>query len=85
VSLQALRDRAKPQDGRFGKLKASIVTGDVRQLHRLPEYEGALFQVASQFNALEMTHYEVTPEDGVTDMSTTAHRVLPGAIQGDAE
>ena len=66
VSLQALRDRAKSQDGPFGRLKASIVTGDVRQLHRIPEYEGALFQVASQFNALEMTHYEVTPEHGVT-------------------
>lgn len=66
VSLQTLRDRVKSKGEPSGRLKASIVTGDVRQLHRLPEYEGALFQVASQFNALEMTHYEVTPEHGVT-------------------
>ncbi|MBY4594626.1 hypothetical protein K3217_03625 [bacterium BD-1] len=32
----------------------------------MPEYEGALFQVASQFNALEMISPTVTPEEGVT-------------------
>src|SRR5271165_452039 len=58
VSLQELRERAKSQEGPSGRLKASIVSGDVRQLHRIPEYEGALFQVASQFNALEMTDPE---------------------------
>ena len=35
-------------------------------MHQAPEYAGALFQVASQFNALEMTGPNVTPEDGVT-------------------
>jgi hypothetical protein len=35
-------------------------------MHRQPEYTGALFQVASQFNLLEMTGPSVTPEDGVT-------------------
>jgi hypothetical protein len=35
-------------------------------LMRLPEYAGALFQVASQFNLLEMVSPEVTPEQGVT-------------------
>jgi hypothetical protein len=44
----------------------SVVEGDVRQLHQAPEYAGALFQVASQFNLLEMTGPSVTPEDGVT-------------------
>jgi len=42
------------------------VTGDVRQMHQSPENAGALFQVASQFNLLEMTGPEVSPEDGVT-------------------
>ena len=42
------------------------MTGDVRRLHQQPEYAGALFQVASQFNLLEMVSPEVTPEDGVT-------------------
>jgi hypothetical protein len=35
-------------------------------LHRAPECAGALFEVASQFNALEMTGPNVAPEDGVT-------------------
>ena len=42
------------------------VIGDARALHSEPEFEGALFQVASQFNLLEMTGPSVTPEDGVT-------------------
>ncbi|MCJ2068956.1 hypothetical protein MKK75_09100 [Methylobacterium sp. J-030] len=35
-------------------------------MHRLPENRDALFQVASQFNMLEMVHEGITPEDGVT-------------------
>ena len=45
------------------------VTGDARAMHADPELEGALFQVASQFNLLEMTGPSVTPEDGVTRYS----------------
>ena len=50
---------------RPGRLKLSIIEGDVRAMHRLPENRGALFQVASQFNMLEMVGPDVTPEDGV--------------------
>jgi hypothetical protein len=39
---------------------------DVRHMHRLRENAGALFQVASQFNLLEMVSSDVAPEDGVT-------------------
>jgi hypothetical protein len=35
-------------------------------MHQSPENGGALFQVASQFNLLEMVSPSVTPEDGVT-------------------
>ena len=45
------------------------VSGDVRAMHADPELEGALFQVASQFNLLEMTGPSVTPDDGVTRYS----------------
>jgi hypothetical protein len=45
------------------------VTGDVRAMHADPELEKALFQVASQFNLLEMTGPSITPEDGVTRYS----------------
>ena len=43
-----------------------MVCGDVRQMNRQPANAGALFQVASQFNLLEMTGPAVTPEEGVT-------------------
>jgi hypothetical protein len=46
------------------------VTGEARSMHADPELEGALFQVASQFNLLEMTGPSVTPEDGVTRYSS---------------
>ena len=49
-----------------GRLRLSIVEGDVRAMHRAPENRGALFQVASQFNMLEMVAPNVTPERGVT-------------------
>jgi hypothetical protein len=41
------------------------VIGDVTALHRDPGNAGALFQVASQFNLLEMVGPSVTPEQGV--------------------
>jgi hypothetical protein len=66
VPLNVLRKRVESAGGLPGRLKASVVTGDVRQMHQLPENAGALFQVASQFNLLEMTGPEVLPEDGVT-------------------
>lgn len=44
----------------------AAMTGDARRLHAEARYAGALFQVASQFNLLEMIHPGVTPEDGVT-------------------
>jgi hypothetical protein len=66
VPLQTLRERAHSNNGLPGRLKVSVVTGDVRKMHRLPQYFGALFQVASQFNLLEMASPEITPEHGVT-------------------
>ena len=66
VPLQTLREKVKSGGGLPGRLKVSVVTGDVRQMHQSRENAGALFQVASQFNLLEMTGPEVSPEDGVT-------------------
>lgn len=66
VSLQQLRDRVRAGVNLKGKLKAQVISGDVRLLHHAPEYAGALFQVASQFNLLEMVGPDVTPEHGVT-------------------
>lgn len=66
VSLHALRERAKSATSLSGRIKTSVVTGDVRRMHQAPENAGALFQVASQFNLLEMVSPDVTPEHGVT-------------------
>ena len=66
VSLRQLRNRARQLPDRSGRLHVQIAQGDVRQLHRRPAYANALFQVASQFNLLEMTGPAVRPEDGVT-------------------
>jgi len=66
-SLGELRKRAQAASGRYrGPLKVSIVVGDVSAMHRDPANSGAMFQVASQFNLLEMTGPEVEPEAGVT-------------------
>ncbi len=65
VSLQTLRDRVRTGGGLPGRIKVSVVVGNVRKLHHRPEYAGALFQVASQFNLLEMVGPNVTPEHGV--------------------
>ena len=66
ASLDTLRQKANLADGPSGRLLVSLVSGDVREMHRRPEYAGALFQVASQFNLLEMVGPDKTPEDGVT-------------------
>ncbi|MBZ9610834.1 hypothetical protein [Rheinheimera maricola] len=42
------------------------VIADVQSLHADPKNAGALFQVASQFNLLEMINPDVTPDMGVT-------------------
>lgn len=62
-TLAELRARVNPARGQRSSVRGLV--GDARLLHREPEFEGALFQVASQFNVLEMTSEHVTPEQGV--------------------
>jgi hypothetical protein len=66
VALETLRDRVKSTVTPPGPLKVSVVRGDVRKMHRSPDHAGSLFQVASQFNLLEMVGPAITPEHGVT-------------------
>jgi hypothetical protein len=65
-TLSALRQRVQPALAAGRRTRVGSLLGDVRALHREPALAGALFQVASQFNALEMVSPEVTPEHGVT-------------------
>ena len=84
VSLKALRERAKSAGNLPGRIKASVVTGDVRHMHRSSENAGALFQVASQFNLLEMVSPDVTPEHGVTRYQSDATQGPACAIAAGA-
>jgi hypothetical protein len=66
--LAELRDRVAAPDLRRGASVVPVVreiVADVGALHREPANAGTLFQVASQFNTLEMIDPSVTPEDGI--------------------
>lgn len=63
-TLAELRSRVKSTGAQ--RSTVSCVVGDSRAMHADPELAGALFQVASQFNLLEMVSQHVTPERGVT-------------------
>lgn len=65
-SLAELRQRAAGLVSGHGPTRVSCVQGDVRRMHTDHGNAGALFQVASQFNLLEMVSDAVTPERGVT-------------------
>ena len=65
VSLAELRQRAAVQPHGPAAVPG-VVRGDIRALHLPPQQQGALIQVASQFNLLEMVGPGISPEDGVT-------------------
>ncbi|CAK9079536.1 Hypothetical protein SCF082_LOCUS37947 [Durusdinium trenchii] len=77
VSVEELRERLAGFDGSLGGLTFSNVCGNAQTLHRDAANEGAVFQVASQFNCLEMNEPGARPEDGVT-------RYYSDATQGPA-
>ena len=79
VPLQALRERVKSAGALPGRLKVGVVCGDVRQMHQWPDNAGALFQVASQFNLLEMVSPAVTPEPKPELMLWMPDTALPAA------
>lgn len=63
-TLAELRSQVKV----VGRQRSTVswIVDDARALHAEPEFAGALFQVASQFNLLEMIGPDVRPEDGVS-------------------
>ncbi len=65
LSLGQLRARVGEIDGAKSPLIVEELVANVQDLHRDKLNENAMFQVASQFNLLEMTSPEVTPEAGV--------------------
>jgi hypothetical protein len=74
VSVQTLRERVQDIGPASGQLKVDAVTGDVQLMHQLSENAGAMFQVASQFNLLEMISPRMTPENVLVVTKTTQLR-----------
>jgi hypothetical protein len=64
-SLAELRQRVAGHPSIAGRIKVREVVADVQRLHVDEANAGALFQVASQFNLLEMVSPDRTPEEGV--------------------
>ena len=64
-SLEELRNRVQSHEYNPGEPSVREVVADIQQLHADSENAGAMFQVASQFNLLEMISPRITPEHGV--------------------
>ena len=64
-SLAELRYRVNHSKNNSGKISVREIIANVQQLHIDESNAGSLFQVASQFNLLEMVSPDVTPEYGV--------------------
>jgi hypothetical protein len=64
-SLAELRERVRSGALKAGRIAVREVVADVRELHADESNAGALFQVASQFNLLEMVSPDITPEQGI--------------------
>ena len=64
-TLATLRERVRLVLPEHKKTTVREVVADVQALHCDTSNADAMFQVASQFNLLEMTSPHVVPEDGV--------------------
>jgi hypothetical protein len=65
LSLPTLTElRSRVEVPRQQRSTVRCVSGEARAMHADPELEGALFQVASQFNLLEMTDRASPPNTG---------------------
>lgn len=64
-TLGELRQRWAGLAKSSGAIRVRGIVGDAQALHRVPTNAGACFQVASQFNTLEMDSPRVTPEHGI--------------------
>ena len=64
-TLAELRHRVFSERLKRGTISLREVVANVQELHRDESNKDALFQVASQFNLLEMTSPTITPEKGV--------------------
>ena len=64
-TLRELRSRVHELGAPPARPTFREIVADVQDLHQSPAHAECLFQVASQFNLLEMTAPSVTPEEGI--------------------
>lgn len=64
-TLEDLRNHNPQINDYNNKIRVSEIVADVRDLHIQSDSTNALFQVASQFNLLEMINPNITPEMGI--------------------
>lgn len=64
-TLAHLRERVQNLGADRQPNSVGEIVANVQHLHQDPDNQHALFQVASQFNLLEMTSPRVTPDDGI--------------------
>ena len=65
-TLKALKSEVANFPKEKGTLRLTEIVGNAQDLHKDPSHNGAMFQVASQFNLLEMVGPEISPENGVS-------------------
>lgn len=65
LTLNELKTKVSTFENYSTSIMVEEVIGDVQKFHVLESNNGAFFQVASQFNTLEMVSPHYTPEDGV--------------------
>jgi len=76
-TLGELRARVAAGASRARRLTVREVVADVQALHTDVAHAGALFQVASQFNLLEMTPPTSPPNRGWGFTNTIPHKAQP--------
>lgn len=64
-TLEELRENFYKLEKYNSKIQVREFIADVMELHQNADNENSLFQVASQFNLLEMIHPNITPELGI--------------------
>lgn len=69
-SLSDLRERSKGLKGKGTLVSRNLTVRDIKNTHSDPANCGAMFQVASQFNLLEMANERVIPEMGIARYAT---------------
>ena len=74
-SLAELRQRVRASGHSGGRILVRQVVANVQVLHADVSHAGSLFQVASQFNLLEMVNPGATPEEGVGIYESNLMRV----------